>query len=321
MVSNPMEIGAENGRTMLNLIAHQGDGGAVARIVVDHADMVYTTCRRVLGNDAEAADVAQETFLQFLKHSGKIRNSIGGWLHRVATSRSIDLLRQNAARRQRETAYATDIQPSASNHWCELEPLIDEALESLPADARQLLIEHYLERQSMVRIGKRHGLSQPTVSRRVAAALDQLRNLLRAKGVVIGTAALGTFLTSAVQAAPAPMMQALGKLMLAHTALHTTEAAAAGSALLGGGAKAAGTAVTCLLLIGVGTHLYRPSDTAVEPATNTSPSMGSFGFATNVSWATGPDGRWMVLESSGTNYFSIDGDTPSPWPGVAPPRR
>jgi len=81
--------------------AWPADADALAAVVARHADMVYSTCRRVLGNDAEAADVAQETFFQFYRQADEITTSVGAWLHQVATRRAIDLVRQNVSRRRR----------------------------------------------------------------------------------------------------------------------------------------------------------------------------------------------------------------------------
>lgn len=310
-----MSVGSGNGRVLLNLLARRADPDGVAGAIDQHADMVYATCRRILGNDAEAADIAQETFFHFLKNAQRIRGSIPAWLHCVATGRSIDYLRQSTARRRRESIYATEVQPAEPDEWRELEPLVDEALEALPAESRELLIEHYLERRSMVQIGQSRGMSQPTVSRRMAAALEDLRTLLRGKGVLMGAATLGTLLASSAQAAPAPMLQALGKMALAGAATQGTGVGTASSSLLGGGTKAATAVVTSVLLVGVGTQVLRPGRSA-EPAPVVAPAASvAFGFSTNVAWTIGPDGRPSVVQSSGTN-FAITNEAAS----ITPPR-
>jgi RNA polymerase sigma factor (sigma-70 family) len=105
----------ESDRVLLQRLVHQGDTEAFAAIMSQYAGMVYSTGLRVLGNDAQAADVTQETFFDFLKSARHLTGSLGSWLHQVATRRAIDLIRQNASRRQREHAYATDAWQETDN--------------------------------------------------------------------------------------------------------------------------------------------------------------------------------------------------------------
>jgi hypothetical protein len=110
-------------------------------------------------------------------------------------------------------------------------------------------------------------------------------------------------LTGAAQAAPAPMLQVLGKMVLAHSATQVTaQAVVAGSSMLGGGAKTAATVGATLLIAGLGFQVFRPSRTTPPAATNTSPAAVVFGFSTNIAWTTGPDGRQTIVRSSGTNF-------------------
>lgn len=299
-----MHTSPGNGRLMLEALARHGGQDPLTAAVVQHADMVYATCHRVLGNEADAADVAQETFFQFCQRADRIRGSVGAWLHQVATNRSIDLVRQNSSRRRREETYAAEGVPEA-NTWHEVEPVVDEALAALPADARELLVEHYLERRTMAQIGQRRGLSQPTVSRRVAAALEELRGLLRHKGVQVGSTALGVLLGEVAQAAPAPasLLQGLGKMVLAHVASGGSSAAAAGGTGLAAVATKAGVVAVGLLLVGIGFLTFKPRPTPAPTAitTNLPPASVSYGFATSVVRFTGPGGATRVF-TSGTNF-------------------
>lgn len=212
----------------------EDDAVTLATVIERYADMVFSTGRRVLGSDAEAADVAQETFLHFIAHAGGITGSVGAWLHRVATRRAIDRVRRDAARRRREQAYCAEASPEA-DRWAEVEPLVDEALDELPQEMRDLLVLHYLEHRSMGEIASMRGVSQPTVSRHTAQALEQLRQRLMAKGVTVGSVALVAVWSGSAQAAPAPLMAALGKIALAHAA---TLPAPAGAAMVAIGVSA-----------------------------------------------------------------------------------
>ena len=54
--------------------------------------MVYSTSWRVLKDDNDATDVTQETFFELTRHASRISGSLGAWLHRVATQKSIDVI-------------------------------------------------------------------------------------------------------------------------------------------------------------------------------------------------------------------------------------
>src|SRR5512140_705427 len=91
---------------LVRRLAGQGDQEAFCTLLSRYADMVYSTCMRILRDEAQAADVTQETFFQLFKGANRITGSPGGWLHEVATRRAIDLVRQNISRRKREDSYA-----------------------------------------------------------------------------------------------------------------------------------------------------------------------------------------------------------------------
>jgi RNA polymerase sigma-70 factor (ECF subfamily) len=297
-----MGAAPENGRMLLDALARQGGHDAVARAVVEHADMVYATCRRILGNEAEAADVAQETFFHLLKNFRRLRGSIGAWLHHVATSRSIDLLRRNTSRRRREEAYVMET-AAGPDTWREVEPIVDEALEALPTEAREILVEHCLQRWSMAEIGRKRGLSQPTASRRVAAALEELRDRLRGQGLLAGTGGLGALFSTTVESTPAPLLQGLGKMVLAHAASGASGTAATAWSSLAGGAKTVALWSVALGLAVVGYLALKPRRAAPPPVvTNTLPVTTTFGFSTSVVWTTGPGGRGVRVVTSGTNF-------------------
>ena len=66
-------------------LAHQ-DENAFAALVERHGPMVFSVCRRVLGDSHEAEDVFQATFVVLVRRMRSIggTGSIGGWLHGVA---------------------------------------------------------------------------------------------------------------------------------------------------------------------------------------------------------------------------------------------
>src|SRR3954469_3619396 len=89
----------DSDRVLVRRFLRQQDGEAFSILMDRYADMVYTTSWRILRDETLAADAVQETFFQLVKNAEKITGSLGSWLHKVATRRSVDLIRQNVSRR------------------------------------------------------------------------------------------------------------------------------------------------------------------------------------------------------------------------------
>ena len=250
---------------LLRQFARTGDAEAFAEITRRYAGLVYGTCLRVTGDAERARDATQDTFLQLLKQAGQVAGSPGGWLHRVATRRALDLVRRDNARRQREEAFAADALQE-SDVWADISPLVDEAMDEIEPDQRELLLRHFLQGQSTVQMASAEGVSQPTMSRRVEGALEQLRERLRKKGVGVAAAALGTMMAGAAQEAPAAVLAELGKIALAGSGLATASTSAATALSLK--AKAA-IAVAIAVAVAGGFVAYK----ATRPADAPSPQV------------------------------------------------
>ncbi|MCU0916467.1 MAG: hypothetical protein MUC88_18165 [Planctomycetes bacterium] len=97
---------AESERVLLQRFVETNDGEAFAQIIHRHASLVYGTCLRVLADADQAADATQETFFQLVKKAHEVRGSLGGWLHRVAARKAVDLVRADSIRRRREDRHA-----------------------------------------------------------------------------------------------------------------------------------------------------------------------------------------------------------------------
>ena len=74
------------------------------RAFLMHWESTYRAAYRVLGDAAESEDVAQEAFVQLLRRplaAGREHN-LAGWLHTVATNLSLNVVRGQARRSNRE---------------------------------------------------------------------------------------------------------------------------------------------------------------------------------------------------------------------------
>jgi len=220
----------ENEASLLDRFRGSGDIDAFAQITRLYADMVYGTCVRITGDREAAADATQDTFFALLRSASQVTGSLGGWLHRVATRRAIDLVRLDRSRRRREEGYAAQM-ALETDRWADVSPLLDEALNEMDEAARDLVIRHFLREQTTVEIAAAQGVAQSTISRHLEQALAQLRDRLRTKGVLVGAAALGGLLNQAVEAASPAVLAELSRMAVVGSA---TAVGGAGVAALGG---------------------------------------------------------------------------------------
>lgn len=192
--------GLVDDRTALRLYARTGDPEAFAVLAARYRAMVMATCLRTLGNESDAEDAAQETFVRFAEQASKIRSNAASWLHACAMGVSVDAVRRAGVRRRaeraavvqqtaRRAAATSDAEGrgDAMARWRLLEPEIDRALAALDEADRELIVGRYLAGRSQVEIARERGVSEGTVSRRLQRALQRLRDELGTHGVEAGT--------------------------------------------------------------------------------------------------------------------------------------
>jgi RNA polymerase sigma factor (sigma-70 family) len=117
--------------------ARRGDPTAFEALVRRHEVSLFNFCLRLLGQTEDAADVAQETFVQLYSHLGRLeeRESLAPWLYRVARNRCIDVIRR---RRTVPLASPADSDGTGATYdRADDQPLPDELAER--ADLQRLL--------------------------------------------------------------------------------------------------------------------------------------------------------------------------------------
>ena len=80
----------------------QNDERAFKFLVDTYQDRVYNTAFGIVQNSADAEDVAQEVFIQVFRSisSFKGESKLSTWLYRIATTRSLDLLRSRKSKKR-----------------------------------------------------------------------------------------------------------------------------------------------------------------------------------------------------------------------------
>lgn len=95
--------------------AHKGNQYAFRVLVERHSQPIFRLAFRMTGNEQDAEDVVQETFLRAYKqlHRFDGRASFGTWLYRICVNCSLDLLHRR--RSSKETPLSDG--GEAMTHW------------------------------------------------------------------------------------------------------------------------------------------------------------------------------------------------------------
>jgi RNA polymerase sigma-70 factor (ECF subfamily) len=168
--------------------------GSFEALVREYQDMVFATAVRLLGNAAEAEDVAQTVFLRAFERFDQIRSSpgVGGWLKTVATNLCLNHLDRYRARWR----FFSELGEPGSGrddylgtHGSGMSPLsaleerdeharLEQALRSLPDHQRVPLVLFHFEDRSYQDIADLLGVSLAKIKSDLHRGRETLRTVL-----------------------------------------------------------------------------------------------------------------------------------------------
>jgi RNA polymerase sigma factor (sigma-70 family) len=185
---------------------------AFAALVERHGKMVLGVCQRVLGNHEAAEDAFQATFLVLARKAAAIarREQLANWLYGVALRAALEARGRAAREKSREKRYRAMLpalmpDPRASNEMC---AVLDEELARLPERYRSAIVLCELEGLPRRQAAAQLGISEGTLSSRLARAKIQLKDRLTRRGAALSSVALGAFLAQdALAVVVRPMLE------------------------------------------------------------------------------------------------------------------
>lgn len=162
--------------------------------VLNYQDMVYSTAVRLLGNNADAEDIAQEVFIKAYEHFPRFENiqNIGGWLKRI----TINLALNHLSRYRAKWLFFSEMTAAESSAEFEIEyvdesaslpeenekrRILDKLLMSLPPKQRVPLVLYHYEGLSYEEIAAHLGVSLGKVKTDIHRGREALKKMIQSR--------------------------------------------------------------------------------------------------------------------------------------------
>jgi RNA polymerase sigma-70 factor (ECF subfamily) len=161
--------------------AVNGDEAALRAIWAEHAPRIDTVVRRLVGDPDQAADVAQEVWIQIFRALPTWRgdSQFSTWAHRIAVNRTLNALR--SMRRFTKTEVEIEEDSAMVEHDGDrslLAQTIDEAVQKLSPGARAVFVLHDVEGYTHEEIATELGITSGGSKSQLFKARAKLRRLL-----------------------------------------------------------------------------------------------------------------------------------------------
>lgn len=149
---------------------------------------IFALCFGMLAREEEAKDAAQETFISAYRNLKNFRGEakVSSWLHRIAVNQCLTLKRRTKSRSEsylddeensedKVFIASSNYSPSKTTEKSERLALIRQAVSSLPADLKQIIVMKEFEEMTFQEISDNLDIPLSTVKSRLYTALKQLR--------------------------------------------------------------------------------------------------------------------------------------------------
>jgi RNA polymerase sigma factor (sigma-70 family) len=193
---------------LLNRFITLRDEAAFAVLLKRHRAMVLGVCRSVMRDPNDAEDAFQATFILLAQKASSIhrRESVSGWLYRVAYRLAIRAQASAARRRVQEKRAA--VMPSADPlldlNLRELRSVLHEELDRLPENYRTPLVLCYLEEKTQDEAARLLGWTKGTIIGRLQRGRELLRKRLHRRGLTLSAALFTAILALGSASAAVP---------------------------------------------------------------------------------------------------------------------
>jgi len=180
-----VSFGSEAGGVVADVRASTWVPPTWEEVVREHSARVYRLAYRLSGNQQDAEDLTQETFVRVFRSLAEYTpGTFEGWLHRITTNLFLDLVRRrqrirfDALPEDTERLPGRERSPEQVYADLHLDPDVQNALDALPPDFRAAVVLCDIEGLSYEEIAATLGIKLGTVRSRIHRGRLQLREAL-----------------------------------------------------------------------------------------------------------------------------------------------
>jgi RNA polymerase sigma-70 factor (ECF subfamily) len=188
------QMEANDRATVAQVLA--GNQASFRDLVERYSRTIFRLAFRMTGNEQDAEDIVQETFLRAYRalHTFEAKANFGTWLRRVAINCTFDHLRR--AKRRQEDPYPEDLRQERDGEpfssvasprpdperlllGVELQKKLEGAMAALSDQERAAFVLRHFDGCSIEEIGKALGLRQSAAKNAIFRAVQKLREVLQ----------------------------------------------------------------------------------------------------------------------------------------------
>ncbi len=174
--------------------SQKGNVDAFDELLRMHENNIYSICMRMLKNEHDANDAAQEICLKIWQQMPQFQGQakFSTWAYRIATNQCLDMIRRNQIQRNKEKSmnynaeqgeWNYDIADEKVNVAAQVEAMelqggIKKSLETLKDEHKEIIVLKDLENYSYEEISKLLNVSMGTVKSRLYRARNQFKKAL-----------------------------------------------------------------------------------------------------------------------------------------------
>lgn len=213
-----MKIEAPSGRwndeTLLRAFVSSGHEESFAALVQKYLGLALGIAMRRTGNRALAEEIAQNVFTILARKAGRLAGqpSLAGWIHRTTMIECAEAMRREYAYQRKMKKLELWSDSTASGAERNSLPMLDEAIDALPARDREVILLRFFEAKSFREIGGAVGKSEDACQKQVERALKKLSRILGRRGMTIAAAGLAATMPGHLaQAAPAQLARTVSQ--------------------------------------------------------------------------------------------------------------